>query len=245
MGALPLVSGTGVPGGTAKAAAAASSSLLRRASRSAPPSPPASLCLFLCLFSCLFSFPGALSALARSASASARSRRNARIRLETSPEPIASSARSEPSGDAPTRPSPPLSSSPSIAATSRKSRARACATLSRSPPHATVPPFLGFRLRRLPQAMMEKRGPPCWLPAVDPFVDFGTPCLNRLFTSVVKAKTSPFLCGKENCEPLGSCRNASSRSPPKLAPMVKSSRCSRPPYACESWWKGFQSVPSR
>ena len=36
-----------------------------------------------------------------------------------------------------------------------------------------------------------------------------------------------------------------SRSPPKLAPIVKSSRCSLPPYAWLSWWKGFQSLPSR
>ena len=87
--------------------------------------------------------------------------------------------------------------------------------------------------------MMENLGPPT------PLVSFGTPCLNRLLTSVVNAKTSPLFCGKENCCPLGSCKKASSRSPPKLAPIVKSSRCSLPPYAWLSWWKGFQSLPSR
>ena len=101
MGALPRVSRRGVPGGTAIAAAAALSSLLFRASRSAPPSPPASL----------LPLPVSRSRGARSASA-ARSRRNASIRLDTSPEPITSSSfasvspRDPAAFAAPFRPSP-------------------------------------------------------------------------------------------------------------------------------------------
>mmetsp|Transcript_908 Transcript_908/g.3332 ORF Transcript_908/g.3332 Transcript_908/m.3332 type:complete len:210 (-) Transcript_908:471-1100(-) len=91
-------------------------------------------------------------------------------------------------------------------------------------PVTSPPPFLLFTLRRRPQAMIENRGSLCPL-----FAAFGTPCLKRLFTSDVNAKTSPLFCGKVKVCPLGSCKNTSSRDPPNEAPMVKSSRCARPP----------------
>ena len=83
-----------------------------------------------------------------------------------------------------------------------------------TPPPAldAAPPFRELSSRLRPHAMMLNLGPPI------PRVSFGTPCLNRLFTCVVNAKTSPLRCGNENCVPDGSCRNVSSRSPPKDAP---------------------------
>mmetsp|Transcript_9956 Transcript_9956/g.22878 ORF Transcript_9956/g.22878 Transcript_9956/m.22878 type:complete len:216 (-) Transcript_9956:567-1214(-) len=115
---------------------------------------------------------------------------------------------------------------------------------------SSAPALARVRVRRRPQAMIEKRQPRR-LPAKledkegDGLCARGTPCLNLRFATEVKANTSPLCWGRANWDPLGSWRKARALDSPKLAPIVKSSLAPPGPYACESWWKGFQSVPSR
>mmetsp|Transcript_54534 Transcript_54534/g.158425 ORF Transcript_54534/g.158425 Transcript_54534/m.158425 type:complete len:227 (+) Transcript_54534:2116-2796(+) len=117
----------------------------------------------------------------------------------------------------------------------------ASAAAAPSPNSGGEPPS-SITCRARPQTIMEMRPSPPRSSGGSAF----RPCFHRMFTSRPKENRVPLACGKYNNVRPSTWRNANSRSRPKEIPIVMFCVSALLGLkAALSWWKGFQSMPSR